>query len=316
MMKKNSTYSVLDQIGLFGIVPVIAISDARHARGLGAALLGGGLACAEVTFRTAAALESIRELTSAYPTMLVGAGTVLTTEQAEDAVEAGARFIVSPGLNRTVVEYCVEKSVPITPGVLTPTEVEAALGLGLDVVKFFPAEASGGLKYLKAVAAPYTSLRFIPTGGIDTSNLLQYLRFPRTLACGGSWMVKADLISEKRFQEIEKLTSNAVAELLGLELQRKQGQSGEEFAALAAECTRELGIRVSAGEPRGKGEFVPSVPEGDICVQTHFLERAVHYIRMKGIDTETGTGAESAGSGRSIQLNRPVGGSRVWLVQE
>jgi 2-dehydro-3-deoxyphosphogluconate aldolase/(4S)-4-hydroxy-2-oxoglutarate aldolase len=315
-MKNNTAHPILAQIGLLGIVPVIAIGDARHARGLGGALLGGGLACAEVTFRTAAALETIRELTASYPEMLVGAGTVLTTEQAEAATGAGAMFIVSPGLNRTVVEYCLAEGVPVTPGVLTPTEVEVAIGLGLKVVKFFPAEASGGLKYLKAISAPYPSLKFIPTGGIDTSNLLQYLRFPRTLACGGSWMVKADLIAEERFSDMEALASGAVAELLGLELQKGESQTEKELVELADECSREFGIQVKVRDRAEAVEGVPSTGRGDTFVRTHFVDRAVYYLQKKGIGVEAGSGTEHAGKLQSIKIDRAVAGSRVWLVQE
>ncbi|MGB5872656.1 MAG: bifunctional 4-hydroxy-2-oxoglutarate aldolase/2-dehydro-3-deoxy-phosphogluconate aldolase [Bacteroidota bacterium] len=321
-MNKTDTHSILQEIGLLGIVPVIAIRDARHARGLGGALLAGGLACAEVTFRTSAALEAIRELTTAYPEMLVGAGTVLTTEQAGDAKQAGARFIVSPGLNPSVVEYCLAEGMPITPGVLTPTEVEAALGLGLQVVKFFPAEASGGLKYLKAISAPYTSLKFIPTGGIDRSNLLQYLRFPRTLACGGSWMVKADLIAEERFSDIEAITSDAVAELLGFELQRGEGpaESKREPGRIAEELSREFGMRVRVAEARREAEDAagdgPSALRGDTIVRTHFIERALYYLLKKGIEKDGGAGLDEAGKPRAVPLNREVAGARVWLVQE
>ncbi len=321
-MQKTNTHSILHEIGLLGIVPVIAIRDARHARGLGGALLGGGLACAEVTFRTSAALEAIRELTTAYPEMLVGAGTVLTTEQAADARRAGARFIVSPGLNPTVVEYCLAEGLPITPGVLTPTEVEEALGLGLQVVKFFPAEASGGLKYLKAISAPYTSLKFIPTGGIDRSNLLQYLRFPRTLACGGSWMVKADLIAEERFSEIAALTSEAVAELLGFELQRGEGpaETKREPGQIADELSREFGIRVKVAETRraaeAAGEEGPSALRGDTIVRTRFIDRALYYLRKKGIEGKVVSGSEEADRPWAAQLEGDVAGSRVWVVQE
>ena len=190
---------VLRQVELLGIVPVIAIESASDAEPLAKALYDGGLPCAEVTFRTKAAQEAMTRIAKAFPDLLLGAGTVLTIEQVKTAVDCGAKFIVSPGLNRTVVEYCVAKGIPVTPGVATPSEVEVALELGLEVVKFFPAEATGGLPYLKAISAPYKSLRFIPTGGVDEKNLLSYLKFPKVLACGGSWMVKADLINAKRF---------------------------------------------------------------------------------------------------------------------
>jgi 2-dehydro-3-deoxyphosphogluconate aldolase/(4S)-4-hydroxy-2-oxoglutarate aldolase len=189
------------------------LDEAENAPALANALCQGGLPCAEVTFRTEAAEESIRIMTEQYPNMLVGAGTVLTTEQVDRAVKAGAAFIVSPGLNPKVVTYCLERNIPIIPGTQTPSEMEKALELGLEVVKFFPAEPAGGLKMIKAVAAPYTALKFMPTGGINLDNVEEYLKYDRILACGGSWMVKGDLISQGRFDVVEKMTREA-AELV------------------------------------------------------------------------------------------------------
>ncbi len=201
----------LKQIGSTGIVPVVVLNKADDAEPLAQALVKGGLPCAEVTFRTDAAEESIRRIAKKFPEMFVGAGTVLTTEQADRAVGAGAKFIVSPGLNPKVVEHCLKKGYPITPGIMTPTELEMALGFGLDVVKFFPAENAGGLKMIKAMSAPYTMMKFMPTGGINATNVRDYLACNKILACGGSWMVKSDLINAGDFAEIEKLTSEAAA---------------------------------------------------------------------------------------------------------
>lgn len=205
--------AVLEQFGEIGIVPVVVLNDAADAKGLAQALVSGGLPCAEVTFRTEAAEESIRIMSKEFPQMLVGAGTVLTTEQVDRAVAAGAKFIVSPGFNPKVVKYCLDKNIPVTPGTQTPSEMEQAMELGLDVVKFFPAEPAGGLNMIKAVAAPYTTLSFMPTGGINLENVEAYLKYDRILACGGSWMVKADLVSAGKFDEIEKMTREA-AELV------------------------------------------------------------------------------------------------------
>lgn len=201
----------LKQIGSTGIVPVVVLNKADDAEPLAQALVKGGLPCAEVTFRTDAAEESIRRIAKKFPEMFVGAGTVLTTERADRAVGAGAKFIVSPGLNPKVVEHCLKKGYPITPGIMTPTELEMALGFGLDVVKFFPAENAGGLKMIKAMSAPYTMMKFMPTGGINATNVRDYLACNKILACGGSWMVKGDLISAGDFAEIEKLTREAAA---------------------------------------------------------------------------------------------------------
>jgi len=208
----------LQQIGKTGIVPVVVLNDAKDAEPLAKALINGGLPCAEVTFRTAAAEDSIKAIAKAFPEMFVGAGTVLTTEQVDRAIGAGAKFIVSPGFNPKVVEYCIKNNYPICPGIMTPTELEMALGFGLDVVKFFPAENAGGLKMIKAMSAPYTMMKFMPTGGINSTNVREYLACDKILACGGSWMVKGDLVKEGNFAEIEKLTreaANIVREIRG-----------------------------------------------------------------------------------------------------
>lgn len=205
-----ATLDLFEQLSTLRIVPVVVIDDAAAAEPLADALVAGGLPCAEVTFRTAAAQEAIA-IMSRRGDMLVGAGTVLSIQQADAAIAAGAKFIVSPGTNANVVRHCLAKGVLPIPGVATPTEIQAAMELGLSVVKFFPAQAFGGLATLKAIAAPYKGVRFIPTGGIDEKNVQSYLAFKPVLACGGSWMVKSDLIAEGRFDEIRRLTAEAVS---------------------------------------------------------------------------------------------------------
>lgn len=202
--------AVLEKLHEIGIVPVVVLEDAKDAKPLAQALCDGGLPCAEVTFRTAAAEECIRIMSQEFPEMLVGAGTVLTIEQVDRAVAAGAKFIVSPGINPKVVRYCVEKGIPVTPGCITPSEVEQAIECGLDVVKFFPAEQAGGLAMIKAMAAPYVGMKFMPTGGISAKNVKEYLSYDRIIACGGSWMVSGALVKEGKFDEIKALTKEAV----------------------------------------------------------------------------------------------------------
>lgn len=202
---------IFEKIHQIGILPVIALDDAAQAVPLAKALAAGGIPAAEVTFRTAAGEEAIRRIAQEVPEVLVGAGTVLTTEQADRAVTAGAKFIVSPGTNPKVVRHCLEKGVQPIPGVVTPTEIEAALELDLEVLKFFPAEPSGGLGMIKALTAPYTQLKFIPTGGISAANVGEYLKHPKILACGGSWMVKKNLVNAGKFDEIQALASEAAA---------------------------------------------------------------------------------------------------------
>ena len=198
-----------EQFYEYAVVPVVVLDDADDAAPLAEALIKGGLPCAEVTFRTEAAEESIRIMSEKYPDMLVGAGTVLTTEQVDRAVAAGAKFIVSPGFDPEIVDYCMEKNIPVFPGCVSPSEVAQAVKRGLKVVKFFPAEQAGGLAMLKAMAAPYTMLKFMPTGGINAKNLTDYLGFSKILGCGGSWMVKGDMIKNKEFDKITEMTREA-----------------------------------------------------------------------------------------------------------
>lgn len=194
----------------FGVVPVVVLDDVKDAIPLADALYEGGLPCAEVTFRTAAAEESIRLMTGKYPDMLVGAGTVLTIGQVDCAVAAGAKFIVSPGFDPEIVDYCLKNNIPVLPGCITPSEVAQAVKRGLNVIKFFPAEQFGGIATIKALAAPYTTVKFMPTGGVNAKNLPDYLECDKIVCCGGSWMVKGDLIKSGDFGKICSLTREAV----------------------------------------------------------------------------------------------------------
>ena len=189
----------LDRLRQMRVLPVIVIDDPVRAVPLARALAEGGLPCAEVTFRTAGAAEAIRRIAAEAPDVLLGAGTVLTADRVTEARDAGASFIVSPGFNAAVVDRALELGLPVFPGVATPTEVEMALGRGLSTVKFFPAEPMGGVKFLKAIAAPYGMMRFIPTGGVSTNNLRDYLAFDRVIACGGSWMAPSERIAAGDF---------------------------------------------------------------------------------------------------------------------
>lgn len=203
--------NIMVQIEKTGVIPVVVINDVEDAEPLAQALCEGGLPCAEVTFRTAAAEESIRKMTDIYPNMLIGAGTVLTTEQVDRAVAAGAKFIVSPGFDPEVVDYCILKQIPVFPGCITPSEVAQAVKRGLKVVKFFPAVQFGGVSTIQALTAPYVGLKFMPTGGVNAKNLADYLQCKSIIACGGSWMVKSDLIKAGEFEKIKDMTKEAVS---------------------------------------------------------------------------------------------------------
>ena len=276
-----------------GLIPVIKIEDASVAVPLAKALCDGGLPAAEVTFRTACAAEAIAAMVKAYPDMLIGAGTVLTPEQADAAIAAGASFIVSPGLNPRVVKHCQMRGVPIIPGCSSPTDIETALELGLTTVKFFPAEAAGGLPMLKAMAAPYGNVRFMPTGGIDTTNLLSYLSFNKILACGGSFMVKDDLIKAGDFEAITALTRKAVLTMLDFEfLHLGMNNPTEEAARAGADRLAELfGWQQKDGS---KSIFVGTPLEvmklngvgtcGHIAIKTSSVDRAIAYFTRMGVE--------------------------------
>lgn len=199
-----------DKIHEYGVVPVVVINDAKDAGMLADVLCEEGLPCAEVTFRTAAAKDAIRMMADEHPEMLVGAGTVLTVEQVEQAIAAGAKFIVSPGFDPEIVDYCISKNIAVFPGCVTPSEAAQAVKRGMKVVKFFPAQQFGGVSTVKALAAPYTTLKFMPTGGVNMENLESYLSCDKVIACGGSWMVKSELIESGQFDKIRQMTRQTV----------------------------------------------------------------------------------------------------------
>lgn len=316
---------VLEKIQKIGIVPVVVLDDAKDAAPLAKALCEGGLPCAEVTFRTAAAEESIRIMAKEFPDMLVGAGTVLTTEQVDRAVNAGAKFIVSPGLNPTVVKYCVDKGIPVTPGTSNPSDVEVAISLGLDVVKFFPAEQAGGLNMIKAMAAPYTQMKFMPTGGINAKNLNSYLAFDKILACGGSWMVKKDLVAAGEFDKIRDLTKEAVQTMLGFELahigincdnETEAEKTADAFDGLfgftkkVGNCSVFAGTAIEAMKSAGRGA------KGHIAVSTNSVVRAKNYLEMMGYKFDESTAKFKGDKMTAIYLSDEIGGFAVHLVQK
>lgn len=318
--------SVVEEIGKIGIVPVIALDDAKDAKPLAEALFKGGLPCAEVTFRTEAAEESIRIIAKEFPEMLVGAGTVLTTEQVDRAVNAGAKFIVSPGLNPKVVAYCMGKNIPILPGTANPSDVEAAIELGLEVVKFFPAEQAGGIKMIKAMSAPYTRMKFMPTGGITADNLKEYLDFNKIVACGGSWMVKKDLVSAGKFDEIEALTRDAVNKMLGFEVRHVGINAPEEKAAdeIAGTFEAILGMPRKSGSSSifvGAGIEVMKTPYlgacGHIAIGTNYMERAIYHLERQGVVFDESTAKrDDKGNLKAIYMKDEVGGFAIHLLQK
>jgi 2-dehydro-3-deoxyphosphogluconate aldolase/(4S)-4-hydroxy-2-oxoglutarate aldolase len=210
-MKETTPTDIVQLLGQVGIVPVVKIDRVEEAVPLAEALLAGGLPCAEITFRTAAAAAAIRAIADNCAGMLVGAGTVLDVGQAEQALAAGAQFVVSPGFSPAVVDWCLAHDLAVLPGIATPSDVMAALEKGLRVLKFFPAEAYGGIATLKALSAPFAGVKYVPTGGVSAKNMADYLALPAVHAVGGSWMVEPRLIAAGQFAEITRLAAEAVA---------------------------------------------------------------------------------------------------------
>ncbi len=318
---------MMKELYSIGLIPVIKIENPDDALPLAKALIDGGLPAAEITFRTKCAAEAIKNITEAYPEMLVGAGTVLTTEQVDAAIAAGSKFIVSPGLNPKVTAYCLSKGVPMLPGCSNPSDIEAALELGLSTVKFFPAEAAGGVKMLKAMAAPYGQVTFMPTGGINADNLLEYLKFNKIIACGGSFMVKDELIKEKKWDEITALTKNAVKTMLGLEFvhmginaeNEEEGRRGAKlFETMFGMAQRETSKSIFAGEAfefmlkKGPGRC------GHIGIRTHFVDRAMAYFGRMGFefDESSVTYDDKTGKPKFVYFKDEICGFAIHLVQK
>lgn len=310
---------ILRTISNIGIVPVVTLDDADKAVPLARALVAGGLPVAEITFRVAAAGDAIRAIVDTVPEMLVGAGTVLTPEQLDLALKAGARFIVSPGFNPEMVKYGLSKGALMLPGTATGGEMEQAMSLGLEAVKFFPAEQNGGIAKLKALAGPYRKLKWMPTGGINGGNLAEYLSFPQVIACGGTWMVKKELIEEERWSEITRICKEAVRTMLGFTLAHVGINCGDEKEAWQTADTLRgffgwdrrdgrssvfAGTAVECMKAPGRGE------KGHIAVGTNSLDRAIYHMGLKGVEFD-----ESTRGSKAIYLKHQVGGFALHLLQ-
>lgn len=312
---------VLGKIYDLGIIPVIAIEDADKAVPLAKALVAGGLPAAEVTFRTDAAEESIRRIAQEVPEMLVGAGTVLTKDQVDRAHNAGSKFIVSPGFNPEIVKYALSKGINFMPGTATPGEMEQAMSMGLDVVKFFPAEQNGGVAKLKALAGPYTKLRWMPTGGVNANNLMDYLSFSKIIACGGTWMVKKDLIDAGNWDEITRLTREAVTNMLGFEMKHIgiNTENAEEAKKAAQMFSAMFGFEVAEGNSSiFTGNHAIEVMKkqylgknGHIAIATNTLPRAIAYFKKRGFEF-----LEETANPKAIYFKDEIAGFAIHLLQK
>lgn len=314
---------IIKKLGLIGLIPVIRLDSPEQALPLGKALLAGSLPVAEVTFRTDAAEESIRILSRELPQLTLGAGTVLTTQQADAAAAAGAKYIVTPGFNPKVVAHCIEKGIPITPGVTTPSQIEQAMEMGLSVVKFFPAEQAGGIAMLKALAGPYgNKISFIPTGGVGVKNLADYLSCPNVHAVGGSWMVPSDAISAGNYDKVESLCREARLLSLGFKLlhlginPHTDGSAAENAKLLAAmlgmpqkpgNSSEFVGTSFELMREAGRGE------KGHIAIETISVERALEWLSGFGFKPAAETIKSKDGVITVAYVDKPFMGFALHL---
>ena len=321
---KEKTDALVNELENVGIVPVIKLDNVNDAEKLAKALRDGGINCAEVTFRAKGAEEVIGRMTKAYPDMLVGAGTVLTCEQADAAIKAGAKFCVAPGLNPKVVKHCLDKGVPFAPGLSSASEIEQALELGLDFAKFFPAEQAGGLAYIKAVCGPYTTMRFMPTGGVTADNLNGYLAYKKIVCCGGSWIVPPALLNAGDWAGITKLCREAIDKMLGFEMVHVglNCANPEEAEGVADEFESAFGFTKKVGN---SSVFASTYMEmmkkpfkgthGHIAIATNSVKRAVYQLKLRGFEADESSFKYNAEGVLNVAyLKHEFGGFAVHLV--
>lgn len=317
-----NTKEVINLLHKIGIIPVVKLDRVDDALPLAKALIDGNLPCAEVTFRTDAAAESMRLMAETYPEMLIGAGTVLTKEQVDDAIDSGAKFIVSPGLNPEIVEYCFERNIPIVPGVANASDIESALSLGLEVVKFFPAEINGGLNAINALSGPFPNLKFIPTGGVSTANMNNYLQSNKIVAAGGTWMVKDDLINSGNFEEVAAISRDAVKKMLGFRIahvginptDNERTEGLEMFSKIFGSDPKETPMSHFVSEHielmhDGRGKY------GHIAIATHSVERAMYFLEAQGFTFDESSIKNENGVKTVAYLEKEIAGFAVHLVR-
>ena len=317
---------VIKQISNIGVVPVIAIDDADKAVDLAKALLAGGLPVAEITFRTAAGQQAIENVAKNVPEVLVGAGTVINVEQVKQAVQRGAKFIVSPAYIDEVVDYCVENNIPVLPGTSNATEMAKAVNKGLKHVKFFPAEASGGLNTIKALAPVFPTLSFMPTGGVNTKNVMDYLNYERIFACGGSWMVKKDLINEEKWEEITNICKDVVKTMLGFAIKHVgiNTENEVEAEAVAKKYSALFNLEYKPGNSSifaGKDIECLKKPflgkNGHICIGTNDVERAIYSLANKGVEFREETRAlDEKCRTKNIYIKDEIGGFAIHIMKK
>jgi 2-dehydro-3-deoxyphosphogluconate aldolase/(4S)-4-hydroxy-2-oxoglutarate aldolase len=317
--------NVLERIGMAGLVPVVVLENSGDATETAKALLAGGLDIMEITMRTKAALDSIKKVREEFPDMLVGAGTVRSIEQASAAIKAGAEFVVTPGFDETVVKWCVDCGVAVTPGCVTPTEIEFADKYGLDVLKFFPANVYGGVEALKALNGPYRTKKFIPTGGVDLANLKDFADKEYVFAVGGGFLCSPSAIEAKSFAKITDTVKQAIAILLGFELAHIGINAPDEQSAMSAALMfdKAFGLGIKEG---ASSNFAGSIIEvnkikgpgrhGHIAMRTNNITRAMYYLGKRGFIVDMSTAKEKNGKMIAVYLKEQIGGFAIHLLQK
>lgn len=318
--------NVLDLISKVGIVPVIKLDSSDNAIALVDSLAKGGIPIAEITFRTDAAYESIKKVSSQRPGILVGAGTVIKKEQVDKAIEAGAKFIVSPGFNPKIVSYCIDKKITITPGCTTPSEIEQAIEFGLKVIKFFPSEQSGGLEKIKALSGPYTNMKFIPTGGIDLKNIATYTQNEKVLACGGTFMVKDDFIKSGEFDKITELSKTSIKTMLDFSLVHIgiNSNSEEEAKTIVNTFSSIFSLPIKDGRSSAFAGTIVEVMKlngygknGHIAISTTNVIKAKYHLESIGIKFDEESIKKDANDNITvIYLKEEIAGFAVHLVKK
>lgn len=316
---------VLSRLAAAGVVPVVVLDNAADAVPTAKAMVAGGIDVMEITFRTAAAADSIRAVAAEVPEMLVGAGTVLNLEQCKLAVECGAKFIVSPGYDEETVAWCVENGVAVTPGCVTPTEIMAALKHGLKVVKFFPANVYGGLNAIKALSGPFVGLKFIPTGGVNQQNLGEFVSNPSIHAVGGSWVCPKADIAAHNFDKITQLCAEARRGVMGFELAHVgiNCESADESLAVCEELEKAFDFEVKTGNSSNFAstgvEVMKSVylgKNGHLAVRTNKIETAIAELTKRGFAVDMDTAKYKGDRMVAVYLKNEIGGFAVHLLQK
>ena len=317
--------TISEKIGLMGLVPVVVFDRLEDALPTAKAMIDGGLPLMEITLRTEQGLPAIKAIKEVYPEILLGAGTVLSLDQAKRAVDAGASFIVSPGFNDSIANWCLDNDILITPGCVTPTEIDHALAFGINILKFFPASVYGGINGCAALYGPYRMVKFVPTGGIGLNNLSDYVDKPYIHAIGGGWLCPTKDILNKRYDQIAQTVKASIDKLLGLELAHIGiNTDGEKKAeAIAGELGSIFGFDVKLGS---SSNFVGSSFEivkgagigqyGHIAVRTNNIDRAEYYLKQRGYEVDDTTVKEKDGKRIAVYLKNEIGGFGVHLLQK